>query len=311
MIRVDAFLPDPAGALATGAFGAGALIRIERSATSGGTYAEVTTLPIVATTISYTYWDPAGDATSWYRWRVSNAGNTVDSPYSDPFQGSSPASVFPTSYATLAQAMGLFTTAPNAARQARLATLLGVATSEIAIELEGRDYFRHPAVGSATWWLSVPRRYGVRGRGDYRILHAHEGIVALDTLEVSQDAGASFVTVASGDYVLRGSDPDSSEAPASGEPYFHVVLTGLGTIQSVPRGTNVVRGTGAHGWPSIPAVLTEAVAERARQLANADPSYTGSVPGESEYGSGPVSLRWPQTLYNFLAAERTRFFCHV
>lgn len=311
MIRVDVFLPDPAGALATGAFGAGALIRIERSPTSSGTYAEVTTLPIVATTLTYTYWDPAGDATSWYRWRVSNSGNTVDSPYSDPFQGSSPASVFPTSYATLAQAMGLFTTAPNAARQARLATLLGVATSEISIELEGRDYFRHPATGSATWYFSAPNRYEPRGRGDPRILHAHDGIVALDTLEISQDLGGSFVTVTSTDYVLRGSDPESSEPPATGEPYFHVVLTGLGTIQTFPRGTNVVRGTGARGWPAIPAVLTEAVAERARQLANADPSYTGSVPGESEYGSGPVSLRWPQVLYNFLAAERHRFWCQV
>jgi hypothetical protein len=67
VIRIDVWLPDPAGALATGAFGAGALIRIERSATVGGVYAEVATLPLVATTLAYTYWDPTGDDTTWYR----------------------------------------------------------------------------------------------------------------------------------------------------------------------------------------------------------------------------------------------------
>lgn len=39
MIRVDVWLPDPASVLVVGAFGAGALIRIERSATEGGVYA--------------------------------------------------------------------------------------------------------------------------------------------------------------------------------------------------------------------------------------------------------------------------------
>ena len=87
MILVSAWLPDPVSVLDAGAFGAGALIRIESAATIAGVYAEITTLPIVATQVQYQYWDPAGTATTWYRWRVSDAGNAIDSDYSAPLQG--------------------------------------------------------------------------------------------------------------------------------------------------------------------------------------------------------------------------------
>jgi hypothetical protein len=69
------------------AYSAGALIRVERSATQSGVYAEVGTAAIVAGTYQYTYNDAAGTLTSWYRWRVSNAGNTLASGYSSPLQG--------------------------------------------------------------------------------------------------------------------------------------------------------------------------------------------------------------------------------
>lgn len=311
MIRVDVWLPDPAAALATGAFGAGALIRIERAATVGGVYAEVTTLPLVATTLSYTYWDPTGDGTQWYRWRVSNSGNTVRSPYSAPFQGTSPTdSVFPLSYAGIADVLALFETTPLPAKQARLATLLGVATNEIITECGGRDYFLHPSDGSSEAWFADTSRTR-RGRDGRPFICAHYGIVSLEQLEFSQDQGGTYAVVDEDDYVLRGDDPDSAEPPPAGEPYFHILLTGTGTVTSVPRGTNLVRPTGIRGWPAIPSVLVEATAERARQLAYADPSYSGNVPGEDAYGGGPLPMRWPQTLYNFLTAERHRFWCQV
>ena len=60
MIRVDVWLPDPASVLATGAFGAGALIRIESGASSAGPWTEVQTLPVVSTTVQYQWWDSAG-----------------------------------------------------------------------------------------------------------------------------------------------------------------------------------------------------------------------------------------------------------
>ncbi len=81
MIRVDVWLPDPASVLAAGAFGAGALIRLESGPAETGPFVEITTIAVVNTTVEYTFWDTAGDNTTWYRWRVSKYDATLPSPY--------------------------------------------------------------------------------------------------------------------------------------------------------------------------------------------------------------------------------------
>lgn len=308
MVRVDVWLPDPAGALATGAFGAGALIRIERADVDGlgvlGAYAEVHTLAIVATALQYQWWDAAGLATSSYRWRISNAGGTTLSPYSDPFAGTNPAGALvpPRTYATLDQVLALFETAPSISRQRRLAALLGTVTDEIIGEFDGRDYFQHPATGTETWYAD--------GRGD-RVLHLHDGLISLTTLEISLDLGQTFSVVPNTEYWLFGDNPQSAESIPAGEPYFHVILRPFGTFYVFPSGPRLVRLTGVRGWPAIPTALSEGCAERVRQIAFADPSYQGSIPGDDDYGRPVVTARWPQVLYNFLQSERERFWCHV
>lgn len=79
---------NPDELLNTGAYGAGALIRVERSTTGGSGYAEIGTVALVGGQTIYTYYDQAGSTSSWYRTRYSNAGNTVDSDYSAEFQAS-------------------------------------------------------------------------------------------------------------------------------------------------------------------------------------------------------------------------------
>lgn len=313
MIRVDVYLENPAALLAAGSFGPGALIRIERSATVGGTYAEVGTVAIDTTTVQpFTFWDSAGAATDWYRWRVSDAGNSIDSPYSAAFQGTSPTdTVAADSYATLGDLLPLFETPPKASRYGRLNGLLRTATAELIAEMSGRDYFLHPASGSGTWYGGPDRVTPRRGVTDYGIIHVHEGLISLDTLEVSQDRGSSFTAATGTDYTLRGANPDSAEPVPDGEPYFHIIFTGLGSIVGAPIGVNTLRFTGARGWPAIPRPVVEGVAERARQLAYADPSFSGSVTGPPEYGAGAQPERWPQILYRWLESERHRFFCHV
>lgn len=314
MIRIDIYLESPAAILAVGSFGAGALIRIESSPTLGGSYAGVGTIAVDTTTAQpFTFWDPAGSATTYYRWRVSDSGNAVQSGYSSPQLGSSPTdTVASDAYASLGDLLPLFETPPKPSRYARLNGLLRTATAELITEMGGRDYFRHPTTGSGSWFGSVGRTYVSRGRDEYGLLHVHTGIVALDTLEVSQDLGGSFTTVTPGDYVLRGANPESTDPLPPGEPAFHVLFTGIGTVQGFPRGVNVVRLTGAYGWPAIPRPVVEGVAERARQLAYADPSFTGSVVGPPEFGAGgQPSERWPQILYRWLESERHRFWCQV
>lgn len=82
-------VPNPDELLAAGAYGAGALIRVERSPTGGSGYAEIGTTTIVVATTSYAYDDSSGVDGSWYRTRYSNAGNTLQSSYSAEFQASS------------------------------------------------------------------------------------------------------------------------------------------------------------------------------------------------------------------------------
>jgi hypothetical protein len=310
MIRVDVLLADPAGLLAAGAFGAGALIRVERSATIAGSYAEVGTVAIDVTTqltAPFVFWDAAGLATSYYRWRISNAGNTVQSPYSDPALGINPVAtgVLSDAYAALTDVVGLFETWPLAKRLNRLTTLLRVATDQVIDEFDGRDFFRHPASGSATWLAD--------GNGSAS-LHVHGGLVALDALELSFDGGLTYVPVTASDYMLRGDSQFSAEPLPSGEPYFHIRFTAFGQYTNFPRTHQSVRLTGARGWPAIPTVLREATSQRVRQLAAAGATYSGSDAGGSDdYGPSPTTDRfWPQSMWNFLKAERNRFIgCSV
>src|SRR3954465_10621204 len=141
-IRLRIKVPDPADVLS--GYGAGALLRIERATSETGSYAEITTLPVVAGTVTYEYWDASGTTTRWYRTRYSGTDtptpSTNFSGYSDPFTPDQPEA-----YASIDYVLQMFDTRPNAAKLARLEQLLKVATSEISVELQGRDYFRHPA----------------------------------------------------------------------------------------------------------------------------------------------------------------------
>lgn len=198
----------------------------------------------------------------------------------------------------LEQLLPVFETAPNDARQQRLADLLQTATDELNEELGGIDFFRHPTTGSEAWLVDADGS---------AILHVHRGIVALDSLEISFDGGREFVTVPADDYALAW-DRFSSEEPPEGEPWFHIRMLPGATYQAFPRGTGTVRLTGARGWPAIPSPLAEGVVERARQIAFADPSYEGNVPSQDEFGRPTVTGRWPDVTFKFLRREQRRFY---
>ncbi|MHB8459114.1 MAG: hypothetical protein ACYDAK_05320 [Candidatus Limnocylindrales bacterium] len=317
MIRVDVWLPDPASVLSAGAFGAGALIRLESGPAETGPFAEITTIAVVGTTVEYTFWDTAGDNTTWYRWRVSKSDATLPSPYSDPFPGTSPtANVLPTSYADLGRLLTLFSKAARPTtpeKLTRLSELLSVATDQVIQECGGRDYFRHPATGTAVWTLD--------GDGS-DVLHIHEGLVSLTLLELSFDGGFTFVPVngpagmpaVRSDYLLTGDSPYSLEPIPAGEPYFHIKMTGFGQYVNFVPTVSAARLTGVGGWPAFPPSLVEGTAQRARQLAYAEGSYSGSMAGgPDEFGHPATTDRfWPQSMYNFLTREHERFMaCHI
>lgn len=203
-----------------------------------------------------------------------------------------------TPHATIDDLLKLFDPQPTKAEHlARLEDLLPVAAEELRDELGGVDYLRHPTSGTETWLVD--------GKGTGQ-LHLHRGVVSLSLVEISLDYGATFVELASTDWALHW-DAFSSDAPPDGEPYFHLVLLVDGSWWTFPRGTATVRLTGVSGWAEAPRVLVESEAERARQIAYADPSYEGIVPSDPQFGQPTVTSRWPDTLFKFLRREQRRF----
>jgi hypothetical protein len=75
-----------------GAYDTGALIRVQWAATATGSFADVSgtgstpTIPVVAGTRSYTFYDPNGIVSTWYQTRYENAGATRLSDWTPAFQ---------------------------------------------------------------------------------------------------------------------------------------------------------------------------------------------------------------------------------
>jgi len=88
MIHLEVLVANTEDLLDAEAYGAGALLRWESSATVGGIYTEGDTIALVSGTSVYDVWDAAGvEGTTWYRTRISDSGaGTTFSAYSTPFQ---------------------------------------------------------------------------------------------------------------------------------------------------------------------------------------------------------------------------------
>jgi len=89
MIHLTVIVANVDELLDAEAYGAGALLRWESSATIDGIYVEGGTEALVAGTLLYDIWDDAGTTTTWYRTRVSDSTAATFSPYSTPFQPAS------------------------------------------------------------------------------------------------------------------------------------------------------------------------------------------------------------------------------
>jgi|GEM_PF-1881700 len=99
----DEVIVSPDDLLNAGMYGAGAVVRVQSSATQAGTFANVGSAAIVTGIYAYTIYDQAGIASTWYRSRYENAGATVVSDWSPAFQVLAPTTAT-TPYATVAGA---------------------------------------------------------------------------------------------------------------------------------------------------------------------------------------------------------------
>lgn len=294
--KVTIALDAPTDVLA--GYSAGALIRVQSSATEDGVYANLTTIAVVAGTYTYEYWDNAGDTTTWYQWRLENAGGTETGEYSEPFQGVDPATSGPTSGA-YADIDDLLLQMRQSISDSRWLGNAQRRLVEASRELE-------KALGGYTFFPGSAATIRINGTGTCGF-HFHRGLVSLEGVEFQQVAGGDWIALEDTEWFLEGMP--GQDFIAAGEPYFHLQLEGDASYRSFSTVRRGIRLTGAvAGWPAVPAGARDATVAKARQLLAADTTLPGGPRGPEEYGSPIGADRWPRVFYDFVMAERERFY---
>lgn len=301
-------LADPDAVLAAAAYGAASVIQLQRATTEAfSSPTDVTEIPIVASTFAYTAFDADGDRSSWYRWRVENAGDTELGEWTDPVQGWDP--VIPGrlsgSYANpddFATRLENPLTSRQSHRLARLDQALRDANGQLTDEIIGFSFFKSVADETLT--------FDGDGTG---VLHVHRGIVTLTGVRVKLTASADWTDVEDTDWRLEyWADRGSPHVKPDGEPWDHVVFTGTGSQTYWPRVGNGAELVGIFGWPAVSATARQAEIDLARQALNADPSGAAAPVGPKEFG-GPSSsgLLLPQSVYRLQRAISHRHTCDI
>jgi hypothetical protein len=249
---------NPEELLAANLYGTGALIRVERSATGGGTgYSEIGTLALVSGTYLYTYYDQTAATGSWYRTRYSNVGNTNRSDYSDEFQATTDVQ----GYVSLYDVKQALNKVPSDTsddeellqyiRQAK--TFLDTKVSRsfspdptTSYTFDGYDAVgQFPAYGIAT---GIPHGNTLLVPG---------GVQSISQIQIASITGGTLTTLASTDVVLRPlpwrRDP--------GWPATQLVLTDVAAWRWWPPGYGNIIATGVFGWDHIPSDI-EAITRR-------------------------------------------------
>jgi hypothetical protein len=303
-VKVAISLKAPDDAL-TG-YGSGALLRIQSSATETGTFADLAATPteaVVAATYRYEHWDAAGDATTWYRWRLEDVGATETGDWSEAFQGLEAAKAAQNSgsYASIDDFLLEAGAIPaDSRRLAAIERALVEARERLDLET-GFDAFRHPQAGTEARLF--------HGNGQ-RLLHVHEGIVSLTSLEVRTETAGAWTTIDTADWWLEAARPGQLTA-RPGEPYFHIRLSDAADYTTFPLGEHRVRATGAFGWARPSQRHIGANIDLARQQIAADMSFPGGTVGQSELGTPMGPTRLPDTVWRLKLAESRRFQCSI
>ncbi len=282
---------SPDDILNAGAYGAGALIRLQTATTEAGAYADVTgtgstpTTVVVTGTRAYTGFDPNGTVSSWYRTRFENVGATRLSDYSAAFQVAPEGSGLICSLWDVKQRLnvGVSGTADTADDELLL-EIIGQVTSEIQ-NYTARRFVRSPASGTSTFYFDV----AFTGK----TLRVPQGIASATTLEVATqtqpETAGTFSTVTSTDWFLR---PVTAERDF-GWPATSIVISDLSGSWFY-AGYNTVRLTGAIGWNTVPADVSAIAQKAVVRNFQARQSGQADLIGSSEFGSRLLRMLAPE-----------------
>jgi len=282
IVKVTCDQPDEI--LNTGAYGAGAIIRLQTAATEAGAFADVTgtgstpTLAIVAGTRVYTGYDPNGLVSSWYRSRYENVGATRLSDWTTAFQVGDEGGGLCSLY-DVKQRTGR-TASTDTKDDEQIIEFIVQVSSDIMGYTE-RRFARTPSSGTTTFLFDVECAS--------RELRIPQGIASATTLEVATqsqpESAGTYSTVTAAEWFLR---PVTAER-TYGWPATRIVISDLSSSSFYP-GYNTVRVTMALGWAQVPGDI-RGIAENAviRRLA-AKGSGVATALGSDDF-AGRL-LRW-------------------
>jgi hypothetical protein len=253
---------NPDEILNAGAYAAGAVIRLQTSATQAGAFADVTgtgstpTTVVVTGTRSYTAYDPAGIISSWYRTRYENAGATRLSDWTPAFQVGDETAGMLCSLYDVQQELG--TTSPNDDENIleKIRQVSSAIEHFIGMWMAPRP--TNPA-DTTTLLFDVPysRYWSARrlllDRGTR--LTGIRAVTALGTATTDQpDAGGTYTAATMAEVLMR-------PWPSADGPALRLELVRTSSTYFYP-GRNTVQVTGSFGYAAVPADI-QGVAVRA------------------------------------------------
>lgn len=243
---------DPDELLNAGAYGAGAVIRVQTSATAGGVYADVSgagatpTLAIVTEDGTYTAYDPNGVSTSWYRTRYENVGGTRTSAWSAVFQAGT------RQLCSISQVKARVN--PAGVADSVDDPLISELVDQVSDWIEHFTGRRFTPDDAATYVFSTEGGYVLRIPKGIRTVTS----LSINSLSHQPDTGGTYTAVAAASILLRPSSGDLS----SGWPPTEVRLSRATTLVfgTIENGATI---TGNFGFaatpPDVQAVCIDAV----------------------------------------------------
>lgn len=274
IVMLDTGGQSPDQILNAGAYGAGAVFRLQWSATLAGTYADVSgagstpTIAVVTGIRSYTGYDPAGSDTTWYRTRFENAGGNILSEWSDSFQVSAAAGLRP-DYVTLDEMRTHLRISNVADLEADLILALAIGAASRAVDRATDRQFGVLAAAAPRYYQPVFSEAHGRWLAHIDDLMSTSGIV----VKADLDADATYEATVT-DYRLW-----PLNAASDGMPWTEMVFGGFAGSH---RGS--VEITAIWGWTSIPDTVRNATLIQASRFFKRRDSPYG-VAGSPEMGN--------------------------
>jgi hypothetical protein len=269
---------DAAAQLVT--YDAGALIRVQSSATEGGSYVNLTgsgstpTIALISGLSEYVVYDPAGDSTTWYKYRFEASDGDPAGSYSDAF-------LAPTG-------SGLLCTLADV--KLRLGRNLSTDTvdDELIVSMIGEvsDWIQTSVIHRKLTPIDATTMTldGLDAWDDGSIMPVPAGIRTLTNVEIATATGESFGTAAAGTYFLR---PTEFNRPP-GWPATQVHLSDQSSDRFYDGYANV-RLTGTFGWTEVPREVREIAATAVVRAYHARAAGQQDIIGNDDYGRPIVS----------------------